>query len=318
AGMAITVPLTEFSYRFIETPIRTGHLGRWWRRLGARRDPTPRRVIAVVGSVLVGFSLFGAASLATAELKPNDVQQQIAANEGKGIDIDDLIGDQSPSTGSVAGDETGSSEPAAETTGPVAGPSDGSTSATAATTSTSTTTTTLPPTTTTTPIPPGGTLAIGDSVMLGALGELNERGILADAVKNRQMRDMIPTLQALRDNGTLENLGALVVHLGTNGPVSEETLDEFFSLTDQVPLVIVMTVYANRNWTAGNNALLNTLPAKFPNVELGFWDGVAPACQGGCFARDNIHLTATGAEYYANFVRDWLTVYKTERGLPTD
>ena len=34
-AMAITVPITELSYRFVETPIRKGRLGEWWR---ARHD----------------------------------------------------------------------------------------------------------------------------------------------------------------------------------------------------------------------------------------------------------------------------------------
>ncbi len=36
--------VTELSYRFIESPIRRGQVGRWWRRLQSSRDPAPRRV----------------------------------------------------------------------------------------------------------------------------------------------------------------------------------------------------------------------------------------------------------------------------------
>ena len=50
---------------------------------------------------------------------------------------------------------------------------------------------------------------------------------------------------------------------------------------------------------------------------MGYWDGVAPQCPGLCFANDGIHLSASGAEYYANYMRDWVQLYRTERGLPT-
>ena len=46
--------VTEISYRFIETPIRRGHVGRWWRRLQARaRSRRRARIIAGAGAGLV-------------------------------------------------------------------------------------------------------------------------------------------------------------------------------------------------------------------------------------------------------------------------
>ena len=43
-AIAATCVVTELSYRFIETPIRKGALGRWWKQLRASSDPIPRRV----------------------------------------------------------------------------------------------------------------------------------------------------------------------------------------------------------------------------------------------------------------------------------
>ncbi|MFM2072442.1 MAG: hypothetical protein RLZZ623_2705, partial [Actinomycetota bacterium] len=61
-AMLITVPLTEFSYRYIEMPVRRGSVGAWLR--AERRRPTPatlqrRRQLAglgVVGVVLLGWA----------------------------------------------------------------------------------------------------------------------------------------------------------------------------------------------------------------------------------------------------------------------
>ena len=77
AALAITAVVTEVSFRIIETPIRRRTFGRWWRRLQAARDPAPRRVIAGVGACLVAVSVFAATSLATAELKPNEIAQSL-------------------------------------------------------------------------------------------------------------------------------------------------------------------------------------------------------------------------------------------------
>ena len=38
-AVAISVVVTELSFRFIETPIRRRQVGRWWRRLQSARDP---------------------------------------------------------------------------------------------------------------------------------------------------------------------------------------------------------------------------------------------------------------------------------------
>ena len=59
--------------------------------------------------------------------------------------------------------------------------------------------------------------------MLGAAEELGAMGFLVDAVVSRQMKNYLPDMQAIRDTGMLGH--AVVVHLGTNGPFSEETLD---------------------------------------------------------------------------------------------
>ena len=40
-GTAIACVVTELSYRLIETPVRKGHVGRWWRKLKAASDPLP-------------------------------------------------------------------------------------------------------------------------------------------------------------------------------------------------------------------------------------------------------------------------------------
>ena len=38
-AVVLAAVVTEISYRFVESPIRRGHVGRWWRRLQSSRDP---------------------------------------------------------------------------------------------------------------------------------------------------------------------------------------------------------------------------------------------------------------------------------------
>ena len=90
AALAISAVLTEISFRLIETPIRKGHVGRWWRRLQAARDPAPRRIIAGAGAAMVALSVFAVATLATAELKPNEIAQSLDEAAGAVTDLDDL------------------------------------------------------------------------------------------------------------------------------------------------------------------------------------------------------------------------------------
>ena len=72
--------MTELSYRFIETPVRKGHVGRWWRKLQAASDPVPAAARSPpTAAALVAVSVFAAANLATAELRPNEIEQSLQA-----------------------------------------------------------------------------------------------------------------------------------------------------------------------------------------------------------------------------------------------
>ncbi len=290
-AVTLAVIVTEISYKFIESPIRRGQVGRWWRRLQSARDPAPRRLIATAGAVLVALSVFAAANLATAQLKQNEIDQSLAEAEGSTQDLGELL-DQSttavtdPAPATTDAPPTGSSVPGVATLPGV-------------TTTTVAPTTTLPPTTTMPPAPIP-MLAIGDSVMLGAADELTAKGIVVSAEVSRQMRTMVPVVEGLRDTGQLGD--AVVVHLGTNGTLGDETMTEFFTALAGVPKVVVLTVKAPRDYVAANNAKIVALPAQFPNVSVLYWDGLANDCPGNCFYDDGIHLRQEGQDYYSALI----------------
>ena len=81
ALMLITVVVTEASYRFIETPVRTGsalRTYREWRALGGRIRPE----VSVGFAALLIVPIFAIASLATAKVLPDEITANLNDNEG--------------------------------------------------------------------------------------------------------------------------------------------------------------------------------------------------------------------------------------------
>jgi peptidoglycan/LPS O-acetylase OafA/YrhL len=293
AAMVASLVITELSYRFVETPIRQRRVAPWWRSLRRRRDPVPRQVVAltvVVSLLLLGF---GVIRLGLADLKQNAIAESLQEGAENTISLEDAL---PPSAGTdappTATPTTGAPPPTgvAETT-----PDRVPESTTTTSTTTTTTSTTLPPN-------PIDFLAIGDSVMLGAAGALTDRGYTVDALESRQMEDMIGVMEQF---GGADLFGdPVIVHLGTNGPITTETLDAFLAPLNQVPNVLLLTVRANRSWTAGNNAIIRARDRPNDNIILVDWEAESQNCTGNCFAADGIHLSLDGQEFYANLIGD--------------
>ena len=58
------------------------------------------------------------------------------------------------------------------------------------------------------------------------------------------MKTMVPIVEGLRDSGQLSD--TVVVHLGTNGDLSDQTINEFFAALSGAPKVLVLTIDADR------------------------------------------------------------------------
>ena len=85
AAMVATVVVAELSYRFVETPVRHRAMRRAWRRLQRTGSEPGRRALAMATALVITFVAVAGASLATAQLKPNEIavgQQQGAAFVG--------------------------------------------------------------------------------------------------------------------------------------------------------------------------------------------------------------------------------------------
>ena len=150
--------------------------------------------------------------------------------------------------------------------------------------------------------PAGGILAVGDSVMLGASGALQQAipGIGVDAAVSRQFTTGIDILRSVRDRGELP--GTVVVHLGTNGPIDGASCD---ALTEVLAgrRVVLVTLHVPRSWEAGNNAVLRDCAFRH-GAGIADWSSVAGA--GGLLAGDGYHLNTEGAQAYAGLLASLL------------
>jgi hypothetical protein len=166
--------------------------------------------------------------------------------------------------------------------------------------STTTTTTEVATTTTLAPVK-FNVYAIGDSVMLGARPTMLASGIDGvDAAVSRQAKTGADILEMVASAGVLGDY--IVIHLGTNGPMSAATLDRLIAASANAKVVVVLTVSAARGWTEANNALIRALPATHPSVVLVDWQ-LAVAAHPEFITKDGIHLkTAEAKKFYTNLV----------------
>jgi peptidoglycan/LPS O-acetylase OafA/YrhL len=139
----------------------------------------------------------------------------------------------------------------------------------------------------------GQLTVVGDSVALGARSAI-ERGIDGAAVYAMvgwQAADVLSMLQRIRDAGELRS--KVLIHLGTNGYVTEKQLRAMLELLRDRERVMVMNSRVPRRWMAANNRLLATVVPQYPNAVLIDWHGISDP-KPEFFVQDGVHLTGAG------------------------
>jgi hypothetical protein len=291
-ALLITVPVTELSYRLVELPVRQGRFGEW--RRGERAPRTAparnrRRGTIAVASVLALLTGFATVSIATADVKCDG---QVACDSQKG---------QEAIANGVASTVAPVTAPPRTT---LAAPSTSTASSTG--TAKPTTSTTVAPTTTAVPGPLDKlpAYAIGESVMLGAAPQLNAGGVEVNAAVSRQGKNVAEVIGQLKAGGKIGRI--VIIQSGTNGPVSDATLDSMMSFlpAKDTPTVIFLTVRAPRGWIADNNIRIRQLPDRFKNVKVLDWETESQKVSDQ-LAADGYHLrTTTAKQFYANLIFD--------------
>ncbi|MEY2401289.1 MAG: hypothetical protein QOJ08_1400 [Ilumatobacteraceae bacterium] len=286
-AMALTLPITEASYRYIETPIRQGRFGEWLR--GDRRPRTAaaykrRQRVATAGIVSAALVGFAGVSIAMAN---NQCVGQIECDSEAGRAIDtplatELVGPAS-SPQLVAGPTVA---PAPDQTVP---PS------------------TAPPTTVLIDKP---YFAVGESVMLGAKPVLDARGITTVAEVSMGPDWELQQLQLAKTKYKLTH--GVVIQLGTNGTVTRDEYESVLNQVSDLNLVVVMTVKAPKPWIAGNNEIIRSLPSTHPNVVVLDWEARSAEIADHLSGSDGgVHLSDdTAKQFYRDIILQAL-------GLPT-
>ena len=268
---ALALIATEVSYRFIEMPVRSGGLREVWDKFRHSRlesDREKRQGIIAIGVVVAVVPIFALVSLATAQVKLDDIGQSLADGESGVVNV-------MTSTTAIATSQT-----------TVAG--------------TTSDTAVIAPQTTTLDGQVIEIIAIGDSVMLGAANVLTERGITVDALKSRPFRQALEIGNYLK---SVNRLGEIVIiHLGTNNYVDQKTLDEIMvPLADVDTVVFVTNHVPSKKWEEPNNLLLRSMPDQYGNVKILDWYTIAVAHPEYLYG-DKIHLNPEGQAVYADLI----------------
>ena len=271
--VTITVGLAAASYRFLEVPIRSGAIGR---RIAALRQSLRqgtllqrRRVRArlgfTAGTVVVTTVLLGI-GLAVAQPAPRP-----PGFPSKPASIAITTTTAAPKASSPKAPPKAATPPPAPSA----------------------------PGATLTPIPNARVTAIGDSVMLGAQNALRRflgDRLQMDANVSRHFDEGLDIVRQLHDAGQLGDV--VIVHLGTNGSVPEDQLDEMLGLLSGVQRVILVNTRVDRPWEGPDNDAIAAAVPRHPNVVLVDWHTIASE-HPEFLVQDGVHLSNAGQAYYA-------------------
>jgi len=270
--------LAEASYRFVETPVRSGALGRWWQRFretSVRDRKMPFRPLFGLTAAASALLLLGAGLAFGGSASKSDLASSLAA-------ASKLVSTVPPTVATT----TSTLPPTTAATAPV----------TAAPTTVAPTT--APPTT----LPPAPHVtAIGDSVMLGAAQALKLRigNIVVNADVGRQLPQALVVINQLKATNQLGT--EVVVHLGTNGLVTDADFDNLMRALQGATKVVVLNTHVPAPWQAIDNTRIAAGVKRWPNAVLLDWNAAA-AGHAALFWSDSTHLRPDGAAFYANLV----------------
>lgn len=150
----------------------------------------------------------------------------------------------------------------------------------------------------------------GDSVMLGALADLNEvfTSSVVDAEISRQLVNSVSLLNDLKSKKLLND--TVVIGLGTNGAFTDQQFDEIMKIMGTKRKVYWLNMRAPSERTQGStNEQLNALAKKYKNLKIIDWYSYSIQ-HNEWFWDDQIHLRPEGSAAYTKMIVD--TFFKAE------
>jgi len=272
--LILTFAVAEVSYRFVEMPVRDGALSRWWaaRADGGGLIPTRARRPMLLGSAIAVCVIlaFAVATPSPASLHGVDLS---------GASIDE-VGNVVEVTTTLAAVIPPSTLPAASI--PAVG---------------ATTTTTTAPVSAAAALG-AATIAIGDSVLLGARSAVRNQlpGITVNADVGRQFNVLSWLIPLLRKSGDIRS--NVIINLGTNGPPTDNDLRKALDSLGDIRRVVLVTTREPRSWQDLTNDRLRSAAEGRANVVIADWFAVS-AGHPEFFVEDGVHLTVAGADAYS-------------------
>ena len=302
--LVATILVADLSYRFIETPIRRGSLGRKWRSWRAAPRYRRRRLNvswAMVAVAVVAISAGLGTALVHAETPETPVylakkaihtnlpgknsstrepsvrtvhQNQLSREQA--VESAEKTTSSKPQKGLAAHDKADETEKPKKSVERASGVKVSNK-------------------------PVGRVTAVGDSVMLGAADSLKkEVGNLEimDAAVGLYPGDAVDILRSRKSTGELGD--TVIIQVGENGPFSADQFDEMMDILGDRQVLFV-NVKVPRTWEAPNNEVMSEGTRKYPNARLIDWHTVGSE-HPELFWDDGIHLRPEGAKVYADLI----------------
>ena len=136
----------------------------------------------------------------------------------------------------------------------------------------------------------------GDSVILGIRSALSEIHPLL--VVNARVGRAAPELLQEMGRDLEKAVGSTVVmDLGNNDLLAEDTVRAIFELVKESPKVVVVNTAVPRLYRDANNELVAELAAQYSNVRVVDWNSISDG-HPEYFAPDGVHLVPTGVSAY--------------------
>ncbi|QIL46623.1 acyltransferase [Vagococcus coleopterorum] len=157
-------------------------------------------------------------------------------------------------------------------------------------------------------------LALGDSVLLGAKEDLEEKvpGIVVDGVVGRQLVQASDLIKEKYSNYN-DKESVVFIELGSNSTFEKSDLNALLKLLNKAHVYIVNT-RVPRDWEKEVNKMLEEASQSHSNVQLIDWYSVAKS-HPEILGDDGIHLTDEGIPTYADLYVKELNHYNLNLGV---
>ena len=146
--------------------------------------------------------------------------------------------------------------------------------------------------------------AIGDSVLEGVGDELQHAlggTVLVDARQGRQPSATPAVAHDLRTAGKIS--ATVILHIGNNGIFRAATFDKIMAEFAEARQVVVVNCKVPRAWESPNNEMLAAAVQHYTNAVLVDWHAASES-RPEIFWKDGHHLKPSGAKFYANLIAD--------------